>query len=102
MQVGALPIKSAKILHQDDSCVIVVCPYCFATHRHPLAGGKNRESACFSGEYELGERLTPTDIAYAIRGRERMIISKRQYRARVTAEKKAAKGQVRSVGCGDD
>ena len=102
LQPGYDSRKVARIIFRDDDTLIVSCPYCMMSHKHGAQGGKFRSSHCFSGEYELGEQVSSYELACALRARERMVKGKQVYRAKKTAEKKAAEQKVHSIACGPD
>ena len=102
VQPGYDSRKLARIIYQDDDVLIVACPYCLSSHKHKIEGGKFRDSHCFAGQYELGERVSSYELVCALRARDRMVRSKQQQRAKKAAEKKAARGEVHSIACGPD
>ena len=73
-------METAPCIHIDDVHVIVICPYCFKTHKHGSGVLGPRMSHCGVGEYLIGMPMTDTAVHQAIK----------QHKAKISALRRRA------------
>jgi len=76
-------------LHHDTDSVVVLCCFCWATHRHsPWVANESKLSTCGKGHYKQGIVLGGRELKSAIRLREYDVErKKRAYKRRVATKK---------------
>jgi len=89
-----MDLPLADIIYQDETTLIVSCPYCRALHKHASGADVIRTSHCFSGSYRMGSLISSAALVTALNSRKNSLEWKRRHRigARI------AKGQGVPVG----
>lgn len=80
-------MEKANCIFADETCIIVLCPFCDKLHRHgtPRNLGESRVSHCQKGEYTIGEVFSDDCVRQALKTHQRGIEAKRRARREAKA-----------------